>query len=196
MLPPRYRYAIEFRHPSWYAPQVIDMLRKHYVSFCLSDHHHAPAPWIGTAKHVYVRGHGPGGRYKDSYPEGTLRVADHIRKWRRQGKSVFTFFDNEQKSAAPAHARRLMALLGVDRDDCTATRAAARRLGAVGRTVLGAIQRLSSLRFPLLLGTRISPTTSFLRRGGNEQAILKAQPDHAVWLREACPYIGAGFALT
>jgi uncharacterized protein YecE (DUF72 family) len=69
MLPPRYRCAIEFRHPSWYAPPVINVLRQHNVSLCLSDHHHAPAPWIATAKHVYVRGHGPGGRYKNNYTE-------------------------------------------------------------------------------------------------------------------------------
>ena len=118
MLRPRYRYAFEFRHPSWYEPRILDALRKHDVSLCLSDHHHAPAPWIVTARHVYVRGHGPGGRYKDNYAEGTLREwADHIRKWRRQGKSVFAFFDNDQKSAAPADAQRLMALLGVERDD-------------------------------------------------------------------------------
>jgi uncharacterized protein YecE (DUF72 family) len=120
MLPPGYRYAFEFRHPSWYAPRVIDVLRKHDVSLCLSDHHHAPAPWIATAKHVYVRGHGPGGQYKGKYAERTLRAwADHIRKWRRQGKTVFAFFDNDQKSAAPADARRLMALLGIERQECT-----------------------------------------------------------------------------
>ena len=72
MLPPRYRYAFEFRHPSWYEPRILDVLRKHDVALCLSDHHHAPAPWIVTAGHVYVRGHGPGGRYKDNYAEGDL----------------------------------------------------------------------------------------------------------------------------
>jgi len=113
ILPQRYRYAFEFRHPSWYASQVIDVLREHDVSLCLSDHHHAPAPWVATAKHVYIRGHGPGGRYKDNYAEHTLREwARHIRNWRRQNRFVFAFFDNDQKSAAPADARRLMALLG------------------------------------------------------------------------------------
>jgi uncharacterized protein YecE (DUF72 family) len=117
MLPRRYRYAFEFRHRSWYAPQVIDVLREHNVSLCLSDHHHAPAPWIVSADHVYVRGHGPGGRYKDNYAEGTLREwAAHIRKWRRQGRCVFVFFDNDQKSAAPVDARRLMALLGIEKE--------------------------------------------------------------------------------
>ena len=56
MLPVRYLYAFEFRHPSWYARDIIGLLRQHNVSLCLSDHHHAPAPWIATASHVYIRG--------------------------------------------------------------------------------------------------------------------------------------------
>jgi uncharacterized protein YecE (DUF72 family) len=114
MLPVRYLYAFEFRHPSWYARDIIGLLRQHNVSLCLSDHYDAPAPWIATASHVYIRGHGPGGRYKDNYADGTLlEWADHIRKWRRQGKTVFAFFDNDQKSAAPVDARRLMTMLRI-----------------------------------------------------------------------------------
>ena len=62
MLPGRYRYAFEFRHRSWYEHAILDVLRDHDASLCLSDHHQAPAPWRVTAGHVYVRGHGPGGR--------------------------------------------------------------------------------------------------------------------------------------
>jgi uncharacterized protein YecE (DUF72 family) len=65
-----------------------------------------------TARHVYVRGHGPGGRYKDHYSDRTLRAwARAIAAWRRQRRTVFVYFDNDQKSAAPADARRLMQML-------------------------------------------------------------------------------------
>jgi uncharacterized protein YecE (DUF72 family) len=112
MLPTRYRYAFEFRHRSWYETGILDVLRDHDVSLCLSDHHQAPAPWQVTARHIYVRGHGPGGRYKDNYPDKTLRQwARRIGQWRAQGKLVFVYFDNDQKSAAPADAHRLGALL-------------------------------------------------------------------------------------
>jgi uncharacterized protein YecE (DUF72 family) len=73
MLPTRYCYAFEFRHSSWYENGILEVLRDHDASRCLSDHHQAPAPWCITARHVYVRGHGPGGRYKDNYPDKTLR---------------------------------------------------------------------------------------------------------------------------
>jgi uncharacterized protein YecE (DUF72 family) len=62
MLPTRYRYAFEFRHRSWYKNGILEVLRDHDVSLCLSDHHQAPAPWRVTARYDYVRGHGPGGR--------------------------------------------------------------------------------------------------------------------------------------
>jgi uncharacterized protein YecE (DUF72 family) len=113
LLPRRYDYVFEFRDPSWYEDEIIDVLRDHHISLCLSDHHDAPAPWIVTARHVYVRGHGPGGRYRDNYPEKTLREwARAIEKWKSQRRTVYCYFDNDQKSAAPADAKRLMDLLG------------------------------------------------------------------------------------
>ena len=112
LLPRRFRYAFEFRHGSWYEAQVLRLLRERDVSLCISDHHHAPAPWIATARHVYVRGHGPGGRYKDNYPHTALgEWADQICKWRRQGRVVFVYFDNDQKSAAPRDAQCLVEML-------------------------------------------------------------------------------------
>jgi uncharacterized protein YecE (DUF72 family) len=112
MLPPAYRFVFEFRHQSWYAPDILALLRRHEVALCLSDHRDAPAPWEVTAPHVYVRGHGPTGAYKDSYSDRVLRDwARRIRAWRREGREVFVYFDNDQKSCAPRDAERLSALL-------------------------------------------------------------------------------------
>jgi uncharacterized protein YecE (DUF72 family) len=112
LLSPKRRYSFEFRHPSWYAPRILRMLADENISLCLSDHHDAPAPWKRTADFVYVRGHGPGGRYKGNYPATTLSAWEKsIRSWRRQGCDVFVYFDNDQKSAAPADAIRLRGLL-------------------------------------------------------------------------------------
>src|SRR5881275_132556 len=103
MLPRGYRFAFEFRHKSWYDDEIFSLLHQHDVSLCLSDHHDAPSPWQVTAHHIYVRGHGPGGRYKGHYSDRTLRAwARDIAEWRRQRRTVFVYFDNDQKSAAPA----------------------------------------------------------------------------------------------
>jgi uncharacterized protein YecE (DUF72 family) len=112
MLSKRRRYAFEFRDASWYVDEIFDLLNTHNVSLCLSDHHDAPAPWVVTASHVYVRGHGPGGRYKDHYPDATLRKwARNIKTWKRGRRDVFVYFDNDHKSAAPKDAERLRKLL-------------------------------------------------------------------------------------
>src|SRR5205085_11542465 len=58
MLPRRYAYVFEFRHASWYADAIFELLAARNVALCISDHHDAPAPWIVTTRHVYVRGHG------------------------------------------------------------------------------------------------------------------------------------------
>jgi uncharacterized protein YecE (DUF72 family) len=116
MLPRKHCYAFEFRHPSWYEPEILALLADHDVSLCLSDHKDAPSPWEVTASHVYVRGHGPTGAYKDRYPETTLRRwASDARKWQRQKRRVFIYFDNDQKSAAPQDAERLIELLREER---------------------------------------------------------------------------------
>jgi uncharacterized protein YecE (DUF72 family) len=106
------RYAFEFRHPSWYAPEVLRVLAKTNISLCLSDHHDAPSPWKRTADFVYIRGHGPGGRYKGHYSARTLEQwAARIVGWKRQRCDVYVYFDNDQKSAAPKDAARLKTLL-------------------------------------------------------------------------------------
>jgi uncharacterized protein YecE (DUF72 family) len=112
MLPPGYCYAFEFRHKSWYGDDILNVLREHDISLCLSDHADAPSPWEITARHVYMRGHGPGGRYRGSYSARTLhRWAEEILKWRRQKRTVLVYFDNDQKAAAPKDARRLIDLV-------------------------------------------------------------------------------------
>jgi uncharacterized protein YecE (DUF72 family) len=112
MLPHRYRYAFEFRHAGWYENKILDLLRDHNVALCLSDHRDAPASWEVTARHVYIRGHGPTGQYKDRYPVKTLRAwAGAIADWRRRRYAVYCYFDNDQKSAAPKDAQHLAELL-------------------------------------------------------------------------------------
>jgi uncharacterized protein YecE (DUF72 family) len=110
-LPKKGRFAFEFRHPSWYEGAVLDLLRDRGAAFCISDHHDAPAPFEVTADLVYLRGHGPGGHYRDRYGEAALKDwAARILRWRKN-HDVFVYFDNDIKSAAPADAQQLIDML-------------------------------------------------------------------------------------
>jgi len=106
------RYAFEFRHPSWYEDDILDLLCDNDIALCISDHHDAPSPWAATANHVYIRGHGPQGRYRGRYSKKTL---EEWRRWlmavRRRGHDAYVYFDNDQKSAAPKDAARLKEML-------------------------------------------------------------------------------------
>jgi uncharacterized protein YecE (DUF72 family) len=107
-LPPGRRVTIEFRHPSWYGEPVFERLSQAGVALCISDHHHAPAPWVVTAPFVYVRGHGPGGRYAGSYDLGILDDwARNLSAAREAGRPAFVYFDNDIAAAAPEDAQRL-----------------------------------------------------------------------------------------
>ena len=91
---------------------VLRLLKDANVSLCISDHANAPAPWKRTADFVYVRGHGPGGRYKGHYKPALLAAwSQRIKRWRAQNHDVYVYFDNDQKSAAPRDAARLRELV-------------------------------------------------------------------------------------
>jgi uncharacterized protein YecE (DUF72 family) len=108
-------YVFEFRHPSWYTREVFDLLRDHRSALCISDHEDAPAPWEVTASHVYVRGHGPLGNYRGRYAPQTLAAwARRLTRLREEGHTIYVYFDNDQKSAAPLDAERMVRLMARD----------------------------------------------------------------------------------
>ena len=54
-LPKGRRYAIEFRHESWFEPDVVDALREHDVALCIAEQEDFKSPVIATASWGYVR---------------------------------------------------------------------------------------------------------------------------------------------
>jgi uncharacterized protein YecE (DUF72 family) len=112
MLPRRYRYAFEFREAAWYSADVFELLHDFGAALCISDHADAPAPWETTASHVYLRGHGPSGRYQGNYSAAILRRwAEAALRWQSERREVFVYFDNDQKAAAARDARCLLQMI-------------------------------------------------------------------------------------
>jgi len=107
------RAVLEVRHASWLVPEVFDLLRKAGVALCLHDARQQPVLEPITADFVYLRRHGPGGRYRGSYSEAMLRAdARRIRAWLGEGRDVYVYFNNDGAGAAIRNARRLGDLLG------------------------------------------------------------------------------------
>jgi uncharacterized protein YecE (DUF72 family) len=109
---PHLRAVLEVRHPSWLVPDVFDALAKTNVALCLQDWREAPVTGPITADFVYLRRHGTAGRYGGSYTDAMLRDdARAIRRWRRNGRDIYVYFNNDGGGAAVRDARRLSELL-------------------------------------------------------------------------------------
>lgn len=111
-LPRSNRYVFEFRNDTWFTDEVFGLLSRHNAALCIYDLDGRVSPKRLTADFAYVRLHGPDGPYQGSYDDESLHAwADSFRRWRRQGRDVYCFFDNDQKAHAPHNARRLIELL-------------------------------------------------------------------------------------
>lgn len=112
-LPTNFRYTIEFRNQSWYREEVYTLLRMHNITFCIYHLNHHLSPIITTADFLYVRLHGPGGKYKGSYNEENLQNwAAHLEGWRKIGLDIYLYFDNDFSAYAVYNALRLKEMLG------------------------------------------------------------------------------------
>jgi uncharacterized protein YecE (DUF72 family) len=111
-LPGEYRYALEFRDPSWLNQEAYRLLTDHGVAFCIYEFAGQLSPQEVTASFVYIRLHGPRGPYQGNYEAQTLAGwAGEISAWTSQGKEVFCYFDNDEAGYAPQNALSLKKLL-------------------------------------------------------------------------------------
>jgi uncharacterized protein YecE (DUF72 family) len=108
-------HTIEFRHPTWFAAEVMRALREHGVALTIGDHPHRPfQDHAATANWRFVRFHyGARGR-RGNYSDAELETwARRIAQWRRT-HGVYAYFNNDWEGFAPANALTLARRLGVD----------------------------------------------------------------------------------
>jgi uncharacterized protein YecE (DUF72 family) len=111
-LPPG-RHCFEFRHESWFAPDVYALLRERDVALVIGDHPERPFQAHElTAGWTYVRFHygsrGRGGNYSERELEAWKR---RLAVWRSRAE-VFAYFNNDWEGYAVRNARWLQARLG------------------------------------------------------------------------------------
>jgi uncharacterized protein YecE (DUF72 family) len=111
-LPSGFRYAVEFREPSWYLPETCEVLDAHGVAFC--EHDLVPlSPPRSTGGFRYLRFHGAGARYGGQYGPGALDpVAHDLLRTRRRGMDAYVFFNNDLGGHAVHDAQTLRSALG------------------------------------------------------------------------------------
>jgi uncharacterized protein YecE (DUF72 family) len=104
-----YRHAFEVRHESYFHEEFYALLREHACAFVVADTAGKfPYAEEVTADFVYVRLHGSRQLYVSGYTDEELDTwAAKIARWRRSGRDVYVYFDNDAKVHAPFDAMRL-----------------------------------------------------------------------------------------
>jgi len=111
-LPRHYTYAFEFRHPSWFAVDILRILAKFDAAFCAHDFPGLRVPRKAVGSTVYVRFHGPLPGYAGRYSRPKLRRwARWLRSQARQGRTCYVYFNNDVEAAAVFDATYLRQLL-------------------------------------------------------------------------------------
>lgn len=104
--------VFEFRDPSWFNPEVYEILRKNKLSFCIYSMPGIECPDEVTSKVVYIRMHGGTILYGSNYSDKELKAwAKKIRRFLKQGKDVYVYFNNDAYGFAVKNALRLRELL-------------------------------------------------------------------------------------
>ena len=106
LLPPDLEHVFEFRHSSWYAASVLNLLDSHGMGFVSHDLIGLETPPWAAGRTAYARFHGTAGKYRGRY--NAEQVADWV-KWfgeqRASGRSVWAYFNNDINGDAIADAR-------------------------------------------------------------------------------------------
>jgi uncharacterized protein YecE (DUF72 family) len=113
ILPKGYRYAVEFRHPSWLDEEIFTLLRKYHAAHVSLSSNNMPMDMTVTTDFLYIRFHGLEGGAAHDYTRAELEPwANHIRKHSKEGKTVYAYFNNDINVRAPENAKILMQIVG------------------------------------------------------------------------------------
>jgi len=105
------KHSFEFRHEGWFCKEVYDILWKYNHALCIAHSNKWPCVEKITADFVYLRFHG-GELYSSCYSDKELKHwAKKIKKWKKQRKDVYIYFNNDAKGYAVKNALRLKELM-------------------------------------------------------------------------------------
>jgi uncharacterized protein YecE (DUF72 family) len=109
-------FALEARHDSWFTPESLSLLRHYGIASVTADSAgRFPEEEVLTGSIVYLRFHGPDGRYHSSYTTDAMTAyARKITGWLVNGRQVWAFFNNDFDGHAVRNAQELKALIETD----------------------------------------------------------------------------------
>lgn len=108
-----YEFALEVRHDSWLTPQSVQLMQQYNISLVIAQSSQ-PFPYheLVTARHIYLRFHGPEKLYASRYSDAAMaEYAEKCVRWLNSGHTVWVFFNNTFHGDAIENARMLEGLV-------------------------------------------------------------------------------------
>jgi len=108
LLPKKLPAVFEFRHDSWFSEDTFKLLNKLGAGFCVHDLAGKETPRVVTADIIYVRFHGPTGRYRGNYSKSMLQTwAEWLKSHAKEARSIYAYFNNDIGGHAIQNAKTL-----------------------------------------------------------------------------------------
>jgi len=117
-LPRSIRYAIEFRHISWYNEKTVELLTQHQVCWVATDYPNLPRQINLTTDFLYIRWIGNNGMYQHHTHERVDKTSqlkwwlDAIHPFEEHVPAIYGFFNNDYAGFAAGTCRRFKQLAG------------------------------------------------------------------------------------
>ena len=102
-LPRDIRFAFEFRHASWLADPIYQLLEQHRIALCLAESDKLVVPEVITASFIYSRL-----RKLDYSAEERQEIAGRVEQLLGKDKDVCVFFKHEETPAGALYAEELL----------------------------------------------------------------------------------------
>ncbi len=103
LLPRAVRAAFEYRHESWFAEPVFDILRTHNAALCLAESEKLETPDVVTADFSYYRFRKP------EYSEAERTQIAHRLSSAAGARDIFAFFKHEENPQSALNAVSVLA---------------------------------------------------------------------------------------
>ena len=104
-LPHNVRAAFEFRHTSWFAEEVYDLLRKSDAALCQAESEKIETPDVQTASFSYLRL-----RKEDYSAKARKKLTQSVSALVKRG-DVFVYFKHEETAEGALYAEGLLAAI-------------------------------------------------------------------------------------
>lgn len=105
-----YRNVVEFRHASWWRPEVFAAFQEQSLIFCSVSAPGLPQELVVTSDHIYVRFHGPRRLFYESYSDAEL-VSWSNKMAACNAREAWAYFNNTADGSAVPNALSLKQLM-------------------------------------------------------------------------------------